>query len=295
MKWTPGADSSNVEDRRGASGGLGGGGFGGGGMGRMGLGGTVILLILSLVFGRNLIGGGGGGAVDPGSTVATTSGGDVPPTSESATEKQHREFMTFVLDDVQRTWTTLLPAAGGPPYRDAKMVLYRGGTSSGCGDATSDVGPFYCPVDHKVYLDLSFLDELSTRFGAKGDFAQAYVLAHELGHHVQSLLGTDARVRQMQESRPDQANALSVRLELQADCYAGVYANQAQNKLDPGDVDEALGAASAVGDDRLQQQATGRVRPDTFTHGTAAQRSNWFKRGYTTGRPDNCDTFAGAI
>jgi predicted metalloprotease len=229
--------------------------------------------------------------------VTSSSGGDVPPASETAEEHTRADFMAYVLNDVQNTWRTLLPASGGPQYQDAKLVFFRDGTDSGCGQASADVGPFYCPVDHKAYLDLGFFDELATRFGANGDFAQAYVLAHELGHHVQFLLGTDARVRQLQEAHPDEANQLSVRLELQADCYAGVWANQTNQKraLDVGDVDEALAAASAVGDDRLQKQATGRVRPDTFTHGTAAQRSNWFKRGFTSGRPDNCDTFAGAI
>jgi uncharacterized protein len=295
MKWTAGGSRSNVDDLRGAGGGGGGFGGGGGGMGRMGLGGTVVLLILSLIFGRNLIGGGGSAA--PGGTVSSAAGGDVPPTSETAQEAQRREFATFVLNDVQDTWRKLLPASGGPQYQDARLALFRDGVDTGCGQASSDAGPFYCPPDHEAYIDLAFFDELSTRFGASGDFAQAYVLAHELGHHVQNLLGTDARVRQLQESRPNDANQLSVRLELQADCYAGVWANSTEQRrlLEAGDVDEALAAASAVGDDRLQKQATGRVRPDTFTHGTAAQRANWFKRGYTTGRPDNCDTFAGAI
>jgi predicted metalloprotease len=159
------------------------------------------------------------------------------------------------------------------------------------------MGPFYCPVDQRVYIDLGFYDELTNRFGAPGDFAQAYVLAHELGHHVQHLLGTDARMRQLQESRPDRANNLSVRLELQADCYAGVWANSTDQRklLNESDITEALTAASAVGDDRIQQEETGSIHPESFTHGTAAQRASWFKRGYTSGRPDACDTFAGAI
>ena len=163
---------------------------------------------------------------------------------------------------------------------------------TGCGTAPSSVGPFYCPNDQKVYLDLSFYDELRQRFGAPGDFAEAYVIAHELGHHVQHLLGTDAKVQRLQQAHPELANQLSVRLELQADCYAGVWAKSDQNVLEPGDIDEALAAASSVGDDRLQRAARGTVNPDTFTHGSAAQRSAWFKRGYDSGDVKACDTFS---
>ncbi len=266
------------------------------GRGGMGLGGGAVLLVLSLLFGRNLFNdvGAGGAAVDPG-TVATTSGGEAPPANETAAEKERVDFVAFVLNDVQDTWRRVLPPTG-TQYSDAKLRLYRDAVQTGCGDAESSVGPFYCPVDHRVYIDLSFYDELSSRFGANGDFAQAYVLAHELGHHVQTLQGTDARMRQMQRARPDQANQLSVRLELQADCYAGVWANSTSQRrlLDQGDVQEALNAASAVGDDRLQKQSTGTVRPDTFTHGTAAQRASWFQRGFQSGNPQSCDTFAGA-
>ncbi|MEP6857908.1 MAG: neutral zinc metallopeptidase, partial [Gemmatimonadales bacterium] len=170
--------------------------------------------------------------------------------------------------------------------------LFRNSTQSGCGPAQSVMGPFYCPVDERVYLDLGFFDELKQRYAASGDFAQAYVLAHELGHHVQHLLGTDARIRQAQESNPSDANQLSVRLELQADCYAGVWAHSTSQRqmLEQGDVDEALAAASAVGDDRIQQRTTGRVNVDSFTHGSAAQRSEWFKRGFQSGDPRNCST-----
>ena len=189
------------------------------------------------------------------------------------------------------TWGRHIPKHG-TAYRPARLVLFRNSTDSGCGPAQSAMGPFYCPLDERVYLDLGFFDELRQRFGAAGDFAEAYVLAHELGHHVQHVLGTDARVRQAQESNPSEANQLSVRLELQADCYAGVWANSTNQRqlLEQGDVDEALGAASAVGDDRIQQRTRGRVNVDSFTHGSAAQRSEWFKRGFTSGDPRNCNT-----
>ena len=295
MRWTPGGSSSNVEDRRGGGGG---GGFrmGGGGMG---IGGTVIVLILSLIFGRNLF---NTGSVDtgPATTADGTSGaasGDVAPAvSETATEKERREFMTFVLNDANGMWTQTLPKYGNQ-YRDARLVLFRDAVQSGCGNAESAMGPFYCPRDQRVYLDLGFYDELQRRFGAPGDFAEAYVLAHEIGHHVQNMVGTSAQVQQRMESRPSEANALSVRLELQADCFAGVWGNTARsrNLLDPGDVEEGLAAASAVGDDRLQKQATGQVHPESFTHGTSAQRMTWFRRGFDSGDMRNCDTFAGAI
>jgi hypothetical protein len=281
MRWIPGGSSSNVEDRRGQS-----------GIGRgMGLGGTVIVLILSLVFGRNLFDDGSGTGAGTPVPTQNAVGGEV---QESPAEHKEVEFMTAVLNDVQGFWAQTLPNVG-VPYRDAKLVLFRDITDSGCGTAQSATGPFYCPLDQKVYIDLSFFNELRQRLGAKGDFAEAYVLAHELGHHVQHLMGTDARVRQLQDSRPDLRNDLSVRLELQADCYAGVWAqssNQRQN-LEPGDIDEALGAAAAVGDDRLQRMTRGTVQPESFTHGTSAQRSTWFKRGFEGGRVESCDTFAG--
>ena len=201
------------------------------------------------------------------------------------------QFMSFLLDDVQGVWAQKLPRLG-TPYTPARLAIFRNSTESGCGPAQSAMGPFYCPLDQRVYLDLGFYDELRKRFGAPGDFAQAYVLAHELGHHVQHVLGTDARMRQAQQSKPSQANELSVRMELQADCYAGVWANSTSQRdmLDPGDIDEALGAAAAVGDDRIQQQTTGQVNVDSFTHGSAAQRSEWFKRGFQSGDPRSCST-----
>jgi len=273
MRWTPGGRSPNLEDRRSL----------GGGMGRgLGIGGTVVVLALSLLFGRNLFSDLG---VEPG-----VAAGAPMSTADSAAQETQVQFVSFVLDDVQSTWATILPKYG-TQFTPARLVLFRNSTDSGCGPAQSAMGPFYCPVDQRVYLDLGFFDELKQRFGASGDAAQAYVIAHELGHHVQHLLGTDAKVRQLQESNPSSANELSVRLELQADCYAGVWANSTQQRqhLDPGDVDEALTAAAAVGDDRIQQQETGRVNVDSFTHGSAAQRSAALKRGLSTGDPRNCN------
>src|SRR5437763_2677217 len=277
MRWTPGGRSPNLEDRRSF----------GGGMGRgLGIGGTVVVLALSLIFGRNLFTDLG---VSP-SGVGATAAAPMTP-ADSAAEEQEVQFVSFVLDDVQNTWSAILPKEG-VSFHPAKLVLFRNSTDSGCGMAQSAMGPFYCPVDERVYLDLGFFDELRQRFGAAGDFAQAYVLAHELGHHVQHLLGTDARVRQLVESNPGAANQLSVKLELQADCYAGVWAHSTDQRelLQRGDVDEALNAASAVGDDRIQQRTTGSVNVDSFTHGSAAQRSASFKRGFESGDPRSCNT-----
>lgn len=290
MRWTPGGESNDIEDRRGST---------GGGLGKgLGLGGTVVVLILSVVFGHNFfndVGAGGNGATAVDSGAPASASGDVGPVQETPVEHRRVQFVSFVLDDVQHEWEQILPAADGVPYRHAKLVLFRDAVRSGCGVAQTAMGPFYCPVDEKAYIDLSFYDELRDRFGAKGDLAQAYVLAHELGHHVQHLLGTDAKVRQLQRDNPDAANALSVRLELQADCYAGVWASTTQQRhlLDPGDFESALTAAAAVGDDRIQRAETGTVHPEAFTHGTAAQRSSWLRKGFTAGQPQACDTFAG--
>jgi predicted metalloprotease len=284
MRWMPGGPSSNLEDRRGEPG----GGGGGGGL-RLGLGGMVVLLVLSVVFRQDFFSllSGAGGAGGPGAPSAPVT------VTASAEEQQLVQFVSFVLDDVQSTWTKLLPSMG-TSYRDAKLVLFRDATETSCGVGATATGPFYCSGDEKVYIDLGFYDELRRRFGAPGDFAQAYVLAHEIGHHVQKLLGTDAEVRRIQRARPGLANDYSVRLELQADCYAGVWAYSTAQRdiLEKGDVEEGLTAAAAVGDDRIQRMATGRVNPDAFTHGTSAQRAEWFNRGYTTGRPDVCDTFS---
>lgn len=279
MRWTPGGRSDNLEDRRSE----GGGGFGG--LPRVGLGGIVVLLVLSLIFKRDLLtpflGSGGAGQPNPEATA-----------EENAAEEPEVQFVSFVLDDAQATWTRILPTMGRQ-YQPARLVLFRDAINSACGFAQAATGPFYCPLDQRVYIDLGFYQELKTRFGAPGDFAQAYVLAHEIGHHVQELLGTGEQVRRAQQAHPDQANELSVRLELQADCYAGVWGNSTEQRqlLDPGDVEEGIKAAGAVGDDRIQRMSTGRVNPDAFTHGTSEQRVAWFRRGYESGRPDACDTF----
>jgi hypothetical protein len=285
MRWTPGGESNNIEDRRGSSG----GGFGGG-MAPMGIGGTIVLIVLSLLFGHNFVGGGGG---DTGAGPQQTASGDVAPASQSPAEQREVQFVSFVLDTAQAVWSRLEPQAFGRPWHDAKLVLYRDATQTGCGVGQTAMGPFYCPNDEKVYLDLGFFDQLRDQFGAPGEFAQAYVIAHELGHHVQHLNGLDRQVRRLQQSDPQEANALSVRLELQADCYAGVFGHQLQDEkiLDPGDIDDGLRAAASVGDDRLQQQETGHVNVDTFTHGSSAQRSTWFRKGFDSGDPKACDTF----
>jgi predicted metalloprotease len=279
VRWIPGGRSENLEDRRGDSGG---GGFGGR---HIGIGGMVILLILSLVFKQNLftLVGGDGGASAPSSAAA-------PITDPQ--EEQLVQFVSFVLDDAQATWGKMLPQMGGQ-YRDAKLVLFRDAVGSACGLAQSATGPFYCPGDEKVYIDLGFYQELKDRFGAPGDFAQAYVLAHEIGHHVQALIGTSGQVHQAQQLHPSQANALSVRLELQADCYAGIWANSTAHRdiMEKGDIEEGLRAAASVGDDRIQRMASGTVNPDAFTHGTSAQRQEWFKRGFDSGNPKSCDAF----
>jgi uncharacterized protein len=278
MKWTPGGRSSNLEDRRGSR-------IGGR---TMGVGGSLIVLVLSLIFGTNLF-----DAVPGGSVVAPPASADAPVTA-SPEEERMVQFVSMVLDSTQTTWARLLPSLGRQ-YEDARLVLFRDAVQSGCGTAPAAAGPFYCPLDQKVYVDLSFFDQLDSRFGAPGDFAQAYVLAHEIGHHVQHLLGIEQQVRQGSQQRPAQANQLSVLLELQADCFAGVWGNAAQRKgmLDPGDVEEGLGAAAAVGDDAIQRASTGSVHQESFTHGSSAQRAEWFRRGFQSGDPNSCDTFAG--
>ena len=280
MRWSPGQRSANVEDRRG------GGGRFIRGAGGMGAGTLVILLILSLIFKRDFFSLVGAGGVDPGAETAAG-----PPAETTPEEERLVKFVSFVLDDAQKVWQQQL----GSSYRPAKLVLFRDAVQSACGFAESATGPFYCPGDERVYIDLGFYEDLQRRFGAPGDFAQAYVLAHEIGHHVQNVLGTEAEVRRARETRADLANEMSVRLELQADCYAGVWAHSTAQRelLEQGDVDEGLGAAAAVGDDRLQRMGGGRVVPESFTHGSSEQRQQWFRRGLDTGRPDACDTFKG--
>jgi predicted metalloprotease len=287
MRWTPGGESQDVEDRRDDSGG--GGGFQFGGL-HMGVGGAILLLILSFVFRTNffaLLGGGGSGNPRPAAISR-------PDPARDAAEKPLVQFVSFVLDDAQTTWSDLLPQQTGRPYRHAKLVLFRNSIQSGCGGAESATGPFYCPEDEKVYIDLGFYDELKRRFGAPGEFAQAYVIAHELGHHVQNLLGIERKLRQLQEQNPRSQNSLSVKMELQADCFAGIWAHSTQQRglLEQGDIESALGAASAVGDDRLQKMAAAHVNPDSFTHGSSEQRMMWFRKGFDSGSITGCNTFA---
>ncbi|MDX9733634.1 MAG: neutral zinc metallopeptidase [Thermoanaerobaculia bacterium] len=285
MKWTRGGRSADLEDQRG-----GGGGGGRPGM-KLGIGGFLLLAVLSLVFKKDLfslVGAGGMGPVADVSAGAGTAGGAV----DDPREEELVEFVSFVLDDAQATWTKILPTVGGE-YSRAKLVLFRDGVDSACGYAGSSTGPFYCPGDQKVYVDLGFYQELKDRFGAPGDFAQAYVIAHELGHHVQHLIGIDQAVRQRQAADPRNENAYSVAMELQADCFAGVWGHETAQRgiLERGDVEEGLNAAAAIGDDRMQRAAGQRVTPDAFTHGSSEQRVAWFRKGLESGDIKACDTF----
>jgi uncharacterized protein len=300
MKWKPGKRSADIEDRRSAGGGLGGGGMPIP-MGRLGGGGIGTIIVLVIVYLLFIQGGGGGGGFnvpDPTSNFpqvpATGTGNDSVPGSPD--EERELQFVDFVQGDAQDFWTQQFEAAG-KPYERAKVVVFRNQVQSGCGLASSATGPFYCPLDQSVYLDLGFFKELQDRFQAPGDFAEAYVVAHELGHHVQEELGIEQQVRQQSQSNPDDANELSVRLELQADCLAGVWARSTYDRglLESGDLQEGLTAAAAVGDDRIQQQAQGRIDPETFTHGTSEQRDHWLQTGFDSGRLEACDTFSGEI
>jgi predicted metalloprotease len=252
---------------------------------KMGIGGFLLLAILSFVFKTDLFSLLGGGGV---TTNAPTEQG---PISETPEEAERVKFVNFIVSDANDSWEQQF-AHDGQQFPRAPVVLFRDATQSGCGVGQSAMGPFYCPADQKVYIDLAFYDELQNRFGAPGDFAQAYVIAHEVGHHVQNVLGLSDQVREAQQRNPSEANELSVRLELQADCFAGIWARTAQqeDRLDVGDIDEALGAAAAVGDDRIQSQA-GAVNPETWTHGSAEQRATWFRRGFESGNVESCDTF----
>jgi predicted metalloprotease len=285
MRWTPGGISSDIDDARGSGGGFGGFGLGGG---SLGCGGVVLLLVLSLLFHRNFF------ALFENSQTPAPRQQVNQPVQESATEHKEMQFVSFVLDDVQSTWDKLLPDQTQAQYHHARLSPFRDEVRSGCGFASAASGPFYCPDDEHVYIDLSFYDELRSRFGAPGDFAQAYVIAHEVGHHVQHILGTSDKVREAMQSGSSRSKELSVRLELQADCYAGVWAHSTQQRgiLEEGDVDEAMNAAASVGDDRIQRMAGRRVNPESWTHGSAEERSSWFRRGFESGRVSSCDTFS---
>lgn len=261
--------------------------------GKTSVGGLVLMLGVFWLMGGNplelLSGGGGPVSVDanPGIDVASRAPSNTP-FRQMEGEEELVDFVSFVLDDLQQTWTQLLPG-----YRDAKLVLFREATRSGCGVGQSEMGPFYCPADQKVYVDLDFYQELRARFGAPGDFAQAYVLAHEIGHHLQRLDGTEERVRRAQRANPGAANQLSVSMELQADCLAGVwgYSTKRRGILEDGDIEEGLRAAAAIGDDRIQRMSGRGVHPESFTHGSSEQRTEWLQRGLQSGDPSACDTF----
>lgn len=285
MRINRGPMSGNIDDMRNASG----GGRGPGGGLRLGLGGMIVLLVLSVIFKRDffsLVGGSGGG-MQAGAPAEALS-----PEAQ-AHEDSLAQVVSAVLDSAQNEWTHIFSKLGAQ-YQPARLVLFRDGIQSACGFAESATGPFYCPGDQKVYIDLGFYDELTTRFGAAGDFAQAYVLAHELGHHVQDLLGIEKKVRAAQQRDPSQQNDLSVRMELQADCFAGVWGAdyQAKGGLDAGDFEEGMRAAASVGDDRIQKMSQGYVNPEGFTHGSSEQRQRWFNQGFKTGDPKQCDTFS---
>ncbi len=281
MRWTPGGESSDIEDRRGSS------GFGLGG-GPIGIVGAVILLVLSLLFGRNFF-----TLLGPSDNTAGRPAA-AQPVQETPQEHHEVQFVSFVLDDAQSTWTNILSEQARVPYRHARLVLFRDSIGSACGYADAASGPFYCPDDERVYLDLAFFDELRQRFAASGDFAQAYVITHELGHHVQKILGIEPKVHDLMQNDPSHANDYSVRLELQADCFAGIWGHSTaqRNLLEQGDIEEGLNATAAVGDDRLQRMSGRRVNPESFTHGSSRQRSTWFRRGLQSGRIADCDTFA---
>ncbi|ROR23146.1 hypothetical protein EC845_2060 [Comamonas sp. BIGb0124] len=287
MKWENNRRSDNVEDRRGASGG---GGLGGR---SIGLGTVVVALVAGWVFGINpltILGLLSGADIGPAATQQAPAG--APPAND-----RQAQFVSTVLADTEDVWTRLFKEQGST-YAVPRLVLFRGATPTACGQGQSAMGPFYCPLDQRVYIDLAFYDTLRQQLGAPGDFAQAYVIAHEVGHHVQNLLGVLPRVEQLKRgAAPADANRLSVRVELQADCLAGVWAQKARSnfQLEPADIEEALNAASRIGDDTLQKQGQGHVVPESFTHGTSAQRVRWFSTGYERGTLAACDTFDSPI
>lgn len=279
MRWGGGRESENVEDRR--SGGGMGRGIAGGGIG------VIVIAVAAMFLG-----------VDPSLVMSVLEGTQPGMSAQAPAQKPpandtQAKFVSVVLADTEDTWRALFQK-GGAPYREPKLVLFRGAVQSACGHAQAAMGPFYCPGDEKVYIDLAFFDDLQKRFKAPGDFAQAYVIAHEIGHHVQNLLGITGQVASEGSGARQGANSLSVRLELQADCFAGVWAHDADRRsriLEAGDLEEGIAAAGAVGDDRLQRRTEGRIVPDSFTHGSSAQRIAWFRRGFEYGDPNRCDTF----
>lgn len=273
MRWRGRSGSTNIEDRRGAGMALPVGG---------GIGGILLIVLISALTGTN-------------PTELLVPAEAPPGTTGVPSDDPQAQFLSVVLADTEQAWTEIF-RQNGRAYEPPTLVLFSGATQSACGVGQSAMGPFYCPVDRKVYLDLTFFRELDQRFGAPGDFAQAYVVAHEVGHHVQTLTGLSSRVQQArQNAGPEEGNALSVRQELQADCYAGVWGSYAAraNLLEQGDAEEGLAAAAAIGDDRLQRQSQGRIVPESFTHGSSEQRVSWLRRGMRSGRMEDCDTFAG--
>lgn len=277
MRMDDSRESSNIEDRRGRGPRV--------GRGSIGVG-TIVLALVAMYFG-----------IDPSVVLQMAEGPAIEQPSQAPASDPQTKFVARVLGETEDTWSELFQQHVGQPYQPPTLVLFRGATPTACGTGQSAMGPFYCPADSKVYIDLSFFDEMARRLNAPGDFAQAYVIAHEVGHHVQHLLGTAGQVDAMRRRNPAQGNALSVRMELQADCYAGLWArraDQARNILEDGDIEEGLNAASAIGDDTLQRKSQGYVVPDAFTHGSSAQRVRWFKRGYESGDLRQCDTFGAA-
>jgi uncharacterized protein len=286
MRWNEGHRSRNVIDRRGQRS----AGAGGGMLALLPLllrsrGGWVVALVMvgMMVVGGGYLGSGTDRAVDT-------------PVAGGRGDDRKVQFVSFVLDDVQRTWATQM-SERGKTYEEAKLVVFTGRTATACGQGRAATGPFYCPSDKRAYIDLSFYDELKNRLGARGDFAEAYVIAHEIGHHVQNLLGTSSRVHRASPGAQRGEHGLSVRLELQADCYAGMWAHSTEQRalLESGDLEEALGAAAAIGDDRLQRTGTGTVQPESWTHGSSEQRARWFRRGFDEGDMDACDTFGSNV
>jgi predicted metalloprotease len=285
MRWRQSKESQNIKDYRGRSTG---GGFGGGGLKIGGIG-TLIALVAAWYFG-----------VDPRVVMGLLGGGDSVPQAEAPIEAgapgdESGQFVAHVLGDTEETWSAIFSAAGRE-YPAPMLSLFSKGINTACGSATSAAGPFYCPADNNVYIDLAFFRQLETEFAAQGDFAKAYVIAHEVGHHVQTVLGTSDKIRaaQQQARSQEEANQLQVRMELQADCFAGIWAyhaDSARKLVEDGDIDEALGAAQAVGDDTIQRRVQGNVHQETFTHGSGAQRQEWFRKGYASGQVDSCNTF----